>query len=199
MKRIEGGQDARLVDDLERAQGGDHDEPDQQDRPEDTADPRRALVLNGEQPGEQQHGQRYDRTRQSRRGGVQTLHRSQHADRRGDEAVAEQQPCAEHQEWQEIPSAAFAEPMQQAIECKHAAFAVILRPQHQNGVFDRHDQRQRPDDQGNCPQDRFGCRRPGGNGAEDLVQGIKGRGADIAIDHAKRPDRQGGKAAAWRT
>ena len=72
--------------------------------------------------------------------------------------------------------------MQQAVERKYAALAVVLRLQHEEGVFDRDDEGQRPDHERNgadCVLWRAGRRN-----AENLVHGVKGRSADVAMDDA---------------
>ena len=95
--RVERPQDLRLADDLRQAEDGDDDEPDDQDRPEDDADARGALELDGEQPGQQRDRDRYDIGGEGGRGDVEPLDRRQHADRRRDHAVAEQQAGPQHQ------------------------------------------------------------------------------------------------------
>ena len=61
-QRVEGQEHARVVDDVDQAADGQHDEPDQHDRPEELRDLRRAARLHGKQ----QH-QNDDRERQHRR------------------------------------------------------------------------------------------------------------------------------------
>ena len=110
---------------------GDGREPDQEDRPEHHADARGALELDREQSGQQHGGDRDDIGREGRRRDFEPLDRRQHADRRRDHAVAEQQTGAEHQRPQHQPGAVVLVFVQQAVEREHAAFAVVFGAQHQ--------------------------------------------------------------------
>ena len=94
--------------------------------------------------------------RQLRGGHRQTFDRRQHADGRGDHAVAEQQPGAQHQRPQQSPGPAPLAVVQQAVKREHAALAVILGAQHEDGVFDGDDQGHGPDHQRDAAQDVLG-------------------------------------------
>ena len=78
--------------------------------------------------------------------------------------------------------------MQEAIEREHAALAVVLRLQHEEGVFDRDDKGQRPDHERNgAERVLWRARR---RNAENLVHRVERGRADVAIDDAERAQRQ---------
>ena len=162
IERIERHQDLRLARDLRDAEAGDDDEPHDQHRPEESADVRGALELDGEQTGQQPQRDRDDEGSEGRRGDVEPLDRREHADRRRDHAVAEQQAGAQHQRPQQHLGAPVLVLMQQAVEREHAAFAVVLGAQHQKRVFDRDDQNDRPYRQRDRAEDVVGRRRNAG-------------------------------------
>ena len=195
---VERHQDLRLARDLRDAESGDDDEPHDQNRPEEEADARGALELDGEQAGQQPDGDRHDIRREGGRGDVETFDRREHADRRRDHAVAEQKPGAEHQRPQENPRALVLVLVQQAVEREDAALAFVLGVEDEDRVLDRDDQRDRPDRQGNRADDVAGRRRDRGRPGKDLVDCVERRGADVAVDDAERADRQGGEPAARR-
>jgi len=80
--------------------------------------------------------------------------------------------------------------LQQTIEHKDAAFAVVLSARHRQGVFDREDNRDCPYRQRDCAEHIVGHRSFAGRTEKDLVKRIERPSADIAIDDADRADRQ---------
>ena len=122
------------------AQRGDRHEPQEHDRPENDADARGALELDGEQRDEQPERDRDDGACERRRGHAEAFDSGEHADRRRDHAVADQEARAQHQRPKKHAGAAVLTIMQEAIEREHAALAVVLRLQHEEGVFDRDDE-----------------------------------------------------------
>ncbi|SPU76695.1 Uncharacterised protein [Brucella suis] len=86
---------------------------------------------------------------------------------------------------------AFESTAHQRHERENAAFAVIVGAQHEQDIFDRHHQRQRPEDERNdaeniaAGQDSIRCRR-----MKSFAESIYRAGADIAIDDAKRTQHQ---------
>jgi hypothetical protein len=86
--------------------------------------------------------------------------------------------------------------MQQTIEREQATLAVILRPQHQNGIFDRDNDGDRPDHQRNAAEHRLRRWRRAGPAEEQLIHGVERRRPDIAVNDAQRTYGQRGKTAA---
>ena len=149
--------------------------------------------MNGEERDEQPKSDRDNCAREARRGDSEALDGGEHADCGRDHAVADQEPRAKHQRPKQHADTAVLAIMQQAVERKYAALAVVLRPQHEEGVFDRDDEGQGPDherDGADCVLGRAGRRN-----AENLVHGIKGRSADVAMDDPERAQRKRPDAA----
>jgi hypothetical protein len=70
-------------------------------------------------------------------------------------------------------------------QCQHgdqAAFAVVVGPQHEHHVFQRDDDGERPEQDGQHTVD-VGMGEGDVAGSEDLLDGVQHAGADIAIDH----------------
>jgi hypothetical protein len=62
--------------------------------------------------------------------------------------------------------------VQKAVEREQAAFAVVLRAQDKDRVFDRDDDGDRPDHERNAAEDLLG-RRCGGPAKEQLIHGVQ--------------------------
>ena len=128
-------------------------------------------------------------------GDGEALDGGEHADCGRDHAVADQEPRAKHQRPKQHADTAVLAIMQQAVEREYAALAVVLRLQHEEGVFDRDDEGQRPDHERNGADRVLG--RAGRRNAENLVHGVKGRSADVAIDDPERAQRKRPDAGVW--
>ena len=74
---------------------GDHQEPSDHDRPEQSADTVRAVLLDREDANDDRHGDRDHVGLEQRRGHLEALDRAEHGDRRRDHAVAVEQSGAE--------------------------------------------------------------------------------------------------------
>ena len=132
---------------------------------------------------------------QSRCRDLQAFDRRQHADRRRDDAVAEQQPRPEHQRPQQERRAAPFVLMQEAVKREHAAFAVVLRAQNKDRVFKGDNDRDRPDHERYAAQHVGGRLRTVGAAEEQLIHRVERRSADIAVHDAERAERQTRKSA----
>ena len=85
-----------LPHDLAHAEHDQDGEPEQHDRPEQTADAAGAEVLHGEQADQHDHGDRQDERLEGGRGDLQALDRAQHRDGGCEQAVAVEQRRAQH-------------------------------------------------------------------------------------------------------
>jgi len=86
--------------------------------------------------------------------------------------------------------------VQQTIEREQAAFAIILRAQYQDRVFNRDDDGDRPDHKRNPAEHRIRRWRRAGPAEEQLIHGVERRRPDIAVNDAQRAYGQRGKTAA---
>ena len=77
-----------------------------------------------------------------------------------------------------------------------AAFALVVGPHDDRGVFHRHHDDQRPQHQGNHADHRLRGQRVRGRRLQALAEGVKRAGADVAEHHAHGAKRQAEKAAA---
>ena len=188
--RGESLQDLRPRDDLADAEDGDREEPDDHDRTEDAADAVSSPALEGEQEREQHDGDGNDGEVELGRGDGDAFHGRKHADGRRDHAVAKEEAGAEQQEPQHGRQATLAWLVEQAEQGEHAAFAVILGLQDEDGVLDGNDDRQRPDDQRDSAVDFVRRELGAAVAGKHQVQRIEGRGADVAVDDPQRSHHQ---------
>ena len=75
-----------------------------------------------------------------------------------------------------------------------AALAVVVGAQDEDHVLERHDDDQRPQDQGDHPEHHLAGQGAGpaaGGGGEAFLEGIERAGADVAVDHADGAEGQG--------
>ena len=188
---IEGFQDLGMQDDLiepGNRQGG---EPDGGDRPEIAADGAGAAALHGKEAEKQQHGQRQDPLLEARRDDLHALDRREHRNGRGDDTIAVEEGRTRHagrQHQRRQPAAALDPAQRQRREGENAALAAVVGPHDDDDIFQRHDDDQGPDDQGENAHDP-GMGHIAGLGHADL-HGVERRGADIAEDDAQRPQHQ---------
>jgi len=85
--------------------------------------------------------------------------------------------------------------MRQCHQRQRAAFPIVVGAQENHDVLDRNDEDQRPDDERkDAEHDGFVRRIAGTNCSHHrLTERIEGAGADVAVDHADRAEREGPK------
>ncbi len=71
---------------------------------------------------------------------------------------------------------------QQGEQRKRSAFAAVVGAQKEEHIFQRHDDRQRPEHQRDDADDFKAVETVRGNRPQSLLEGIERAGADIAID-----------------
>ena len=190
--RREGGEDVRVLDDVDDAQQRQHREPDNGDRPEQRPDHFRALLLEQEQADQHQNGERNDEGLQSRCCDFQAFHCGQHRDRRRDDAVSVEQRGAEQAERHQnhAPARVARGGSQDQCEQGHdAALAAIVRAHHEHHVLQRHDDDQRPGNQRQHAEHVVVIGRDRMAAVERLAHRVQRAGADVAEHHADRRDR----------
>ena len=179
------GQHLRVAHQFTETQYGQHAEPAQDDRPEKSAHPRGAAMLQQEEAGQDGDGRRDDVRFEPRGDDPQPLDGAQDRNGRGDHAVAVKQRRGKQTEADQHPSGSgpgFAVSLgpDQCGECDHAALAVVVGPEDKGEVFERNDDRQGPEHQREHPEDIGAGRRDAVLTVEALPDGIQRAGADVA-------------------
>jgi len=172
-----------------------HGEPDDHHRAEEAAHQTGAVALDHEQRG--QHGDR-DRQHEGTEtglGDLETLDRGQHRDRGRDHPVPEEQGGAEDAKRDQRPlgpGATEPGPVQERSQRQDPALAGVVGAHDESHVLDRHDHRDRPEDQRDNSIDLTGSRVHGAVvSREHGLERIQRAGADIAVDDAERGQRKG--------
>ena len=185
--RAEGAQDVRCANDPAQAERADDQEPEQHHRPEDVADERRSFALDQEQANQDRST---DRNHDGCKLGcveLQTLDGAQHRNSRRDDPISVEQSGAnqpdDHQRGAPTAARRVAN-IEKRQQCDDAALAAVVGAHDQDGIFERNDQDQRPEDDGHDAHRGFG--RDGSRRICGLFEPIKRAGADIAVDNAER-------------
>ena len=133
-------------------------------------------------------------------GDLQALHRREHRDGRRDQRVAVEQRRAQHAKGQRDrgePGRGTGHAADQRGERHDAALTVVVGPQDEGHVLDRHDQRDRPEDQRDDPEhvarrraDRVVVDR------EHRLHRIERAGTDVTENDTERAEGEPEQAAA---
>ncbi len=167
--------------------------PHQHDRTEEAPDPLGPPTLDHEQGHQDPRGDRDHERLQGGGGDPQALHGAQDRDRGGQHPVPEEQgrPEEPHEHQQgKILAMLGHHLVDQGGQGQDSTLAVVIRAQDEDDVLDGDDHHQGPEDQGQDPQDLI---RPGviPIGVQRLAHRVDGACADVAIDHAQGPQREG--------
>ena len=173
--------------DVHHAGDAEEAEPDEHHRTEGLADAAGAGVLDGEEQGDDEQGDDDHRPLADaqqlvhRRNASQTLDRSRDGDGRGEQTVREQCGAAQHGREDER----LAVLLDERVEREDAALAMVVRLHGDQHVFDRGQQRDRPDNEGERANDKglIHCADPA-VALEDRLHNVHRRGADITVDDA---------------
>ena len=188
VKRVDGEKHRGGTQDATDAEDRDDDEPEQHHRPEHLPDGGGAARLRGEEPQQDDERQRHHIGREGAGHHIDPLQRAENGDRRRDDAVAIDERGAEqpHADKSRRGAGAAAEPTgDEGHQRQNAAFAVIVRAHHEDAVFDRDRDDERPDDQGQQPEGR--CRRRvAAHSIDNRLVSIERARTQIAIDDAHR-------------
>ncbi len=170
-----------------------HDQkPDQHDRAEKTGDRLGPAVLDQKQQEDDGNGRWHDEAVKAGRDQLQPLKRRQHRNGGRDRRIAVKQRRPDHADDQHRKVRPAHGALHQRQQRQGAALALVVGAQQDQDVFHRHHQHQRPDDQRQDAQHilALDAAMAGAGGMHRLAEGIKRRGADIAIDHANGGQRQ---------
>ncbi|MPM32406.1 hypothetical protein SDC9_78968 [bioreactor metagenome] len=193
--RAQAHQNAGVLVDVPQPQQPDADEPHQHHRAKELADARRAAFLQHEQCNQHHHGERNNALGKVRRDDLQPLDGRQHRDCRRDHPVAIEQAGAEdadHHQHGAQPGFVLHRLRRQGQHGDEPAFAVVVGAQHQHNVLQRHDQRQRPEQDGQDAVDVVVGERNMAR-AEHLLERIQNTGADVSVDNTDRAQSERGK------
>ncbi len=188
VSRVECREHRRHAHHFDRAHRAQHEEPEQHHRPEDAAEAAGPEPLHEEEPREDRDRDRHRQSRPRRIERAEPFDCAEHGDRGRDRAVAEEQRRPEDEHQREQPSV-LRRPGLAAEEQSHQgedpAFAVVVRPHHEQDVLDAHDHEERPADERGDADRRVGSRdREGG------LEGVERARADVAEDDPEGEQRQ---------
>ena len=116
---------------------------------------------------------------------------AEHRDRGRDHGIAEEERGAGDAEPEQQGHAAAGHALAQRHQGEDAALAVVVGAQQHNHVLQRHDQRERPEDEREHPDHRLA--RDGAaalSGGHRLAEGIERARADVAIDDTDGAERK---------
>ena len=190
---IYGGEDLRLVGDVDEAADGHHDHPDDHDRAKPGGDLGGATALGVKEPEDDRDGDRQNIGIELRRDQLHAFHRREHGDGGRDHGVAEKQGGAAHAQQEDRlrlpPDGALREGHQR----QGAAFALVVGAQQHKHIFEAHDDRERPQDERKDAKDIVPLDTPlaATRGQNGFAQSVERTGADIAVDDADRADEEG--------
>jgi hypothetical protein len=174
----------------------DHREPDTHHRPEESSDPRGTARLNRKQHQQNEDGERHHIGIEGRGDELDAFDRRQHRQRRRDHGVAVKQRAADDPEQHDRASAFANCALRQRHQRQRSAFAVVVGPQQDDDIFQRHHDDQRPQDQGEDAEHGLrGCPAfASARGHHRFAQRVERAGADVAIDDTDAPEHQGPEA-----
>ena len=189
-------QDHRVRGDGPHAEHADHGEPDAHDRPEHSPHGARAQPLNQEQDDDDRHRDGDDQIGHRRCRDLDALDRRKHRDGRRDHAVAEEQRGPEDPQRRQHrlgpDSAGQGPPADQGDQRHDPALAVVVGPHHEQDVRDGDDDRHRPEDQRDDPEngvvrhlDRVRIAR-----TEDRLDGVQRARPDVPEDNSESTNRE---------
>jgi hypothetical protein len=166
--------------------------PDQHDGAEEGGDAPRSAALDRKERNQDAERDRNHVGLERRRGEFQPFHGRQHRNGRGDHRVAVKQrrPGDAERDRNAPPAPALKRALGQRHEGQRPPFALVVRPQQDEDIFQRHDEHERPQDQRQHADDNV-ARHVGpaaGRGGHRLAKGVKRARADVAVHDAERAE-----------
>ena len=181
-----------MGDDVRNAQHGNRQKPDERDRAEELANAAGAPLLHGKQAKQHHQRERNHVLLEMGRNHLQPLHRGQHRDGRGNDAVAIKQRGAENAHRQQHlaqPGLVFHRLRGQRQHGNEPALAIVVGAQYQHHVFEGDDDREGPEENGQDAVDIVWRERHVAR-AKHLLDRVQHAGADIAIDNTDGAQRE---------
>ena len=183
--RVQGHQNMRIAGNMKHAHHRNHRKPQQRNRAKKLADASGAAFLHQEQAKQNHQRNRHHVFHELGRNDLQPLHRTQHRNRRGDNAIAIKQAGAKNTHIEQHPAQlgpVFDGLRRQRQHGNQPALALVVGAQHQHHVFERHDDGQRPKNHGQDAVHIVWRKRHVAR-AKHLFERIQHAGANVAIHH----------------
>ena len=188
---VERQENARVVDQMDEAANRECHEPDQRYGPEELRHLGGPARLHAEQHHQDGQGDWQNGVLHLRRDQLQALHGRQHRDRGRDDRIAVEEGGTGHAEGQDQRRAALGHRLALRHQRERPALALVVDVEENQHVLERHHEQQRPghqrQDAEHCLLARCGALR---RCLHRLLQGVEGRGADVAVDNADGAQRQ---------
>ena len=146
--RIERDEDLGVLQDMRNARSRDYQEPQDGDRPEERGDACRSSRLHHEQSDDDAHRDRQDIWLKGGRYDLETLDRREHRYGRGNHRIPVEQRGTDHREDGNEAQPRSHHPLRQCHERQGATLALVVGIQQDDDILHRHDEDQRPDDEG---------------------------------------------------
>ena len=190
---IDRNQHLRRLRQRDRAQHGQHGEPQHHERTEQHADLRGAAALHREQRDEDDERQRNDERLECPAPDAQTFDRGQNGNRRRQHPVAKEE--REPDDGADADGHLDAAPdarraMRQRCQRQRPAFAVIVRAHDEHDIFQRHHDKERPDDERQGADGVVVVRKPSAGCEHRFAHRVERAGADIAEHDTQRAQHQ---------
>ncbi|MNH13209.1 hypothetical protein D3C79_727750 [compost metagenome] len=154
VERVDGCQDGGGLGDFEHAEQCQGGEPDQHDGPEPAPDPGGAVMLDAEQHHQHDQGNGEHERREIRGHDLQSLDGGEHGDRGGDHRIPDEQPHpGQPQQHHQGAGAGGETPGGEGGQGQYAPLTLVVGLQHQHHIFERHDEHQGPEEEGDDGKD----------------------------------------------
>ena len=174
-------------------------EPHGRDRAEPGGDPSRAVALHREEADHDHEAERQHVGLEGGRHEFEPLDGRKDGDGRRDDGVAIEQRGPDHAEQGDHEHVVAHGSLRERHQGERAALAVVVGPQDEEHVLDRHDEDQRPQDERHDPEHHLAGDGPARRSSrEGFLEGIKRARADVAVDDAERAKRQHPEAGRMR-
>ncbi len=191
MRRVEGKQNFRIVDDVGKAHGRDNDEPQSGHRREKLGDAGGSSKLDSEKRGQDRERDRHDITIENGIYHLQAFDGRQHRNGRRDHGIAEEKCRPDDSEQQREAAATSSAHVRPAYERQDSALALVVGPHQQKHVFEGDETMSDQISSDTTPRRRCAeSRSPCEMWAERFAKRVERARADVAEDDANASEHQ---------
>ncbi|MNO99458.1 hypothetical protein D3C76_912280 [compost metagenome] len=156
VERVDGCQDGGRLGDFEYAEQCQYGEPEQHDGPEPASDPGGAVVLNAKQHHQHDQGDGEHEGRKLRGHDLQPLDGGEDGYRRSDHRIPDKEPhSGQPQQHHDGACAGGEAPSGEGGQGQYAPLPLVVSLQHQQHIFERHDEHDGPEEEGDYGIDLF--------------------------------------------